>query len=218
MQPLYFRDSVGCVQNFCPLWYHCNQKSYNSIIDRLIHDHFYRCSRLLGTTHPTDARNFKHTTMIEHPFNKSDSFCYLGVTICAGGGKEVSIITPNIRIALVNFRKAFVPISKQEFVPVFGYCVRSAILQVSECWLFQKSDKWQDQKGINRTLHWVCRSNLETLFRGFLLQIIIEPGNVIRCRCLQWFGNAQCNIDHFYEWAKTKGQTIFKRCGPGLAG
>ena len=54
----------------------------------------YRCSRCKGTARPIDGRPHNEWLLMQDKkLDVVDSFCYLGDTIGAGGGCDLSVIT-----------------------------------------------------------------------------------------------------------------------------
>ena len=93
------RNSIYCAG--CSHWVH----KCSGVIGSLKSNPDYRCSRCKGTARPIDGRPHNEWLLVQDKkLDVVDSFCYLGDTICAGGGCDSSVIT-RIRSAWGKLRE-----------------------------------------------------------------------------------------------------------------
>ena len=86
-----FGKSEIFFHNFFSHWVH---KKCSGVTGSLKSNPDYRCSRCKGTARPIDGRPHNEWLLMQDKkLDVVDSFCYLGDTIGAGGGCDLSVIT-----------------------------------------------------------------------------------------------------------------------------
>ena len=80
-----------------------------------------------------------------------DSFRYLGDTIGAGGGCDLSVIT-RIRSAWGKFRE-LLPITRGQ---IYSTYIRTVLLYASECWAPNVNDLLKLQRNDRAMIRWTC--------------------------------------------------------------
>ena len=79
---------------YCAGYSHWVHKKCSGVIGGLKSNPDYRCSRCKGTARPIDGRSHNEWLLMQDKkLDVVDSFCYLGDTIGAGGGGDLSVIT-----------------------------------------------------------------------------------------------------------------------------
>ncbi|XP_048579357.1 uncharacterized protein LOC125560947 [Nematostella vectensis] len=136
-------NSIFC--SGCSLWVH---KKCSNIPGRLTPNPLFRC------------RPLAEVIVDEQRLEVVDSFCYLGDTICAGGGCEAAIIT-RTRSAWGKFKELLPVLSSKSLSlrtigKVYSSCVRSAMLYAGECWAPKSSDLARLQRSERAILRWMC--------------------------------------------------------------
>ena len=98
------RKGVGSNSIYCAGCSHWVHKKCSGVTSSLKSNPDYRCSRCKGTARPIDGRHHNEWLLMQDKkLDVVDSFCYLGDTIGAGGGCDLSVIT-RIRSAWGKFR------------------------------------------------------------------------------------------------------------------
>ena len=88
------RKGVGSNSIYCAGCSHWVHKKCSGVIGSLKSNPDYRCSRRKGTARPIDGRPHNEWLLMQDKkLDVVDSFCYLGDTIGAGGGCDLSVIT-----------------------------------------------------------------------------------------------------------------------------
>ena len=87
------RKGVGANSIYCAGCSHWVHKKCSGVIGSLKSNPDYRCSRCKGTARPIDGRPQNEWLVQDKNLDVVDSFCYLGDTIGAGGGCDLSVIT-----------------------------------------------------------------------------------------------------------------------------
>ena len=127
-----------------------------------------------------------------------DNFCYLGDTICAGGGCDRAIVT-RIRCAWGKFRE-LLPLltSKSISLPrrgfLFSACVRSVMLHASECWAARKTDIARLCRADRSMIRWICNVRLaDRVSSQSLLGVLnLAPiESLARGNRLRWHGHVE---------------------------
>ena len=94
-----------------------------------------------------------------------DSFCYLGDTIGAGGGCDLSVIT-RIRTAWGKFRE-LLPILTSRALSyitrgqIYSTYIRTVLLYASECWAPNVNDLLKLQRNDRAMIRWTCNVRLK---------------------------------------------------------
>ena len=102
----------------------------------------YRCTRCQGTACPLDGRPQKEVQAGPDKLEVVASFCYLGDTLSAAGGCELSTTT-RVKTAWKKFKDLLPVLSSRHFSfktrgHVYSSWVRSAMLHASETWPLTK--------------------------------------------------------------------------------
>ena len=133
------RKCVGSNYIYCAGCSHWVHKKCSGVIGSLKSNTDYRCSRCKGTAHPIDGRPHNELLLMQDKkLDFVDSFCYLGDTIGAGGGCDLSVIT-RIRSAWGKFRE-LLPILTSRALSyitrgqIYSMYIRTVLLYASECW------------------------------------------------------------------------------------
>ena len=99
------RKGVGSNSIYCAGCSHWVHKKCSGVIGSLKSNPDYRCSRCKGTARPIDGRPHNELLLMQDKKQDVvDSFCYLGDTIGAGGGCDLSVTT-RIRSAWGKFQE-----------------------------------------------------------------------------------------------------------------
>ena len=107
------RKGVGSNSIYCAGCSHWVHKKCSGVTGSLKSNPDYRCSRCKGTARPIDGRPHNEWLLMQDKkLDVVDSFCYLGDTIGAGGGCDLSVIT-RIRSAWCKLR---------ELLPILTSC------------------------------------------------------------------------------------------------
>ena len=107
------RKGVGSNSIYCAGCSHWVHKKCSGVIGSLKSNPDYRCSRCKSTARPIDRKPHNEWLLMQDKkLDVVDSFCYLGDTIGAGGGCDLSVIT-RIRSAWGKFR---------ELLPILTSC------------------------------------------------------------------------------------------------
>ena len=190
------RKGVGVNSIFCGGCLHWIHRKCSEICGRLVEDPEYRCARCRGTARPIDGRPATQFTVGEESLEVVDSFCYLGDTVCAGGGCSRAITT-RARCAWGKFRE-LLPLLVSASVSwfrkgqLFSACVRSVLLHASECWAPTKKDIDKIRRTDRSMIRWICnvkladRVDTDVLLRRLNIQPI---ETILRCGRLGWYGH-----------------------------
>ena len=126
----------------------------------------YRCSRCKGTARPIDGRPHNEWLLVQDKkLDVVDSFCYLGDTIGAGGGCDLSVIT-RIRSAWGKFRE-LLPILTSRALSyitrgqIYSTYIRTVLLYASECWAPNVNDLLKLQRNDRAMIRWTCNVRLK---------------------------------------------------------
>ena len=88
------RKGVGSNSIYCAGCAHWVHKKCSGVIGSLKSNPNYHCSRCKGTARPIDGKPRNELLLMQDKkLDVVDSFCYLGDTIGAGGGCDLSVIT-----------------------------------------------------------------------------------------------------------------------------
>ena len=145
-------NSIYCAG--CSHWVHKKCSGLKSNPD-------YRCSRCKGTARPIDGRPHNEWLLVQDKkLDVVDSFCYLGDTIGAGGGCDLSVIT-RIRSAWGKFRE-LLPILTSRALSyithgqIYSTYIRTVLLYDSECWAPNVNDLLKLQRNDRAMIRWTC--------------------------------------------------------------
>lgn len=188
-------NSIQCSQ--CKFWVHKKCSGITSRISPALSSNFI-CQRCLGSARPIDGRPVTQMDVDGTPLDVEASFCYLGDTLCAGGGCERAIAT-RCCVAWGKFRK-LLPILTSKHVSlktrgkVFSACVRSAMLHGSESWAPNAHDLQRLRRNDRAMVRWICaaRPTDEISSEELHKQLgVIEIDSLLRSRRLRWYGHVQ---------------------------
>ena len=98
----------------------------------------YICPRCKGETRPIDCRLMTQVDVKGTKLGVEDTFCYLGVMLCYGGGCD-SAIAARCCVAWGKFRKLLSVLTSRHLSPkvrgkVYMGCVHLAMLHGNETW------------------------------------------------------------------------------------
>ena len=194
------RNSILC--SGCNHWVH---HRCSDIRGRLVEDPNFKCSRCLGAARPIDNRPASNFMIGEEALEVVDSFCYLGDSMCAGGGCQRAITT-RIRCAWGKFRE-LLPLLTSKSISflrrgqLFNACVRRALMRAAECWATTKKDMDRIQRTDRSMMRWMCGVRLSDRVRVIsLLQKLNLPSieSLVRGSRLRWHGH----VSRSSEWIK----------------
>ena len=137
--PSVFAEKVLAVTIYCAGCSHWVHKKCSGVIGSLKSNPDNRCSRCKGTARPIDGRPHNEWLLMQDKkLDVVDSFCYLGDTISAGGGCDLSVIT-RIRSAWGKFRELLPIVSSHALSyitrgQIYSTYIRTVLLYASECW------------------------------------------------------------------------------------
>ena len=147
----------------CAHWVH---KKCSGVIGSLKSNPDYRCSRCKGTARPIDRRPHNEWLLMQDKkLDVVDSFCYLGDTIGAGGGCDLSVIT-RIRSAWGKFRE-LLPIWTSHALSyitrgqIYSTYIRTVLLYASECWAPNVNDLLKLRHNDRAMILWTCNVRLK---------------------------------------------------------
>ena len=129
------RKGVGSNSIYCAGCSHWVHKKCSGVTGSLKSNPDYRCSRCKGTARPIDGRPHNEWLLMQDKkLDVVDSFCYLGDTIGAGGGCDLSVIT-RIRSAWGKFRELWPILTSHALSYITrGQIYSTVLLYASECW------------------------------------------------------------------------------------
>ena len=122
-----------------------------------------------------------------------DSFCYLGDTIGAGGGCDLSVIT-RIRSAWGKFRE-LLPILTSPG-QIYSTYIRTVLLYASECWAPNVNDLLKLQRNYRAMIRRTCNVRLKDHISSDSLLRKLGINNIqtlLRYNRLRWFGHVVRN-------------------------
>jgi hypothetical protein len=186
-------NSIQCPQ--CSLWVH---KRCSGVKGRLAASSDFLCPRCKGEARPIDGRPATQIEVDGSTLDIEPNFCYLGDTICAGGGCARAITT-RCCVAWGKFRK-LLPILTSKHISlttrgrVFSACVRSAMLHGSECWAPNASDLQKLRRNDRAMIRWICRTSPSDDTHISVLHQrlgVIDIIALLRAGRLRWYGHVQ---------------------------
>ena len=186
---------VGCLH-----WVH---HKCSGVSGRLIEDPSFRCRRCLGTARAIDARPATEFMVGDESVDVVDSFCYLGDTLCAGGGCSRAVTT-RVRCAWGKFRE-LLPLLTTNSISwhrkghLYNACVRSVMLHASECWAPTKKDTDKICRTDRSMLRWICKVSISDRVRidSLLQKLALQPiETLMRASRLRWYGH----VSRSSEW------------------
>ena len=196
------RKGTGSNSIFCEGCSHWAHHKCSGIRGRLIEDPSFRCGRCLGSARPIDARPATEFRIGEEVVDVVDNFCYLGDTLCAGGGCSRAITT-HVRCAWGKFRELLPllttsSISWHRKGQLYSACVRRVMLHASECWAPTKKDTDKINRTDRTMIRWICKVRLSDRVRvdTLLQRLNLQPiDTLVRAGRLRWFGHVCRSTD-----------------------
>ena len=184
-------NSIYC--GSCAHWVH---KKCSGIHGKLKSDDTFKCKRCTGDARPIDARPFEHIYIGDEKFEVVDSFCYLGDTLSAGGGCELSSIT-RIRVAWGKFRELLPILTSRSLSlmkrgEIYNSCVRRTMLHGSECWASTRETNLRIRRNDRAMIRWICNVRIQDRVETQTLLArlkICDIESVLRQGRLRWFGH-----------------------------
>ena len=192
------RTGLGNNSIYCSSCSHWVHKKCSGIKGKLHPDVNFKCSRCSGSARPIDARPFEQLEVDGEELQVVDSFCYLGDSLSAGGGCEVSSIT-RIRAAWGKFRELLPILTSRSLSllkrgEVYSCCVRSTMLYGSETWAQTRETLQRMQRNDRTMIRWICGVRLSDRIHSDALLAklnILSIEDLLRRRRLRWFGHVQ---------------------------
>ena len=195
------RKGVGSNSIYCAGCSHWVHKKCSGVTVSLKSNPDYRCSRCKGTARPIDGRPHNEWLLMQDKkLDVVDSFCYLGDTIGAGGGCDLSVIT-RIRSAWGKFRellpiltsRALSYITREQ---IYSTYIRTVLLYASECWAPNVNDLLKLQRNDRAMIRWTCNVRLKDHISSDSLLRKLGINNIqtlLRYNRLRWFGHVVRN-------------------------
>ena len=199
-------NSIFC--NGCSLWVH---KKCSGITGSLKANSEFRCKRCQGIARPIDGRPQENWHLTdEEVLEVVDSFCYLGDTVGAGGGCDLSIIK-RVRCAWGKFRELLPLLTCRSIAlrtrgMIYTTYVRSVLLYASECWAPTTDDNQKLQRNDRAMIRWMCNVRLEDRVNSNSLLSrlgIVNIQSALRFNRLRWYGHVErsdSSIKHVTEF------------------
>ena len=127
------------------------------------------------------------------------SFCYLGDTLCGGGGSESAIIT-RCRCAWGKFKQLLPILTSKNIKPktrgrLYSVCVRSTLLYASETWAPGPTiQTYSDCSAmtVQCMVRWMCglKASDDVPFNSLLARLgLADMATALRSRRLRWYGH-----------------------------
>ena len=195
------RKGVGSNSIYCAGCSHWVHKKCSGVTGSLKSNPDYRCSRCKGTARPIDGRPHNEWLLMQDKkLDVVDSFCYLGDTIGAGGGCDLSVIT-RIRSAWGKFRE-LLPILTSRALSyitrgqIYSTYIRTVLLYASECWAPNVNDLLKLQRNDRAMIRWTCNVRLKDHISSDSLLRKLGSNNIqtlLRYNRLRWFGHVVRN-------------------------
>ena len=192
------RSGVGSNSIFCGSCSHWVHKKCSGIRGRLIADENFKCKRCTGEARPIDVRPIDKLDVGEESLEVVDKFPYLGDTVDAGGGSELSSIARS-KIAWGKFRE-YLPLltsrslSLSKRGEIYDSVVRNTMIYASECWAPSHETVQRVKRTDRAMIRWICgvklvdRVNSNTLLSKLGLP---DVESALRQRRLRWYGHVQ---------------------------
>ena len=186
------RNSIYC--NGCFHWVH---KICSEITGPLRSNDDFRCKRCEGKARPIDVRPQKTWKLSpEEEIELVDSFCYLGDTVGAGGGCDLSVIK-RVRCAWGKFRELLPLLTSRGLSlttrgHIYSTYIRTVLLYASECWAPNICDIQRLRRSDRAMIRWICNVRLEDRISSeSLLQKlgIVDLETLLRYNRLRWYGH-----------------------------
>jgi hypothetical protein len=195
------RKGVGNNSIYCSGCSHWVHKKCCGIAGPLKNNPEYRCSRCRSVARPIDGRpHTKWTLNGDSELDMVDQFCYLGDTIGAGGGCELSIIT-RIRSAWGKFRE-LLPLLTSRVLSfktrgrIYATYIRPVLLYASECWAPTIENMQKLQRNERAMIRWTCNVRLKDHISSVSLLEklgIDDIKSAVRYNRLRWYGHVYRN-------------------------
>ena len=195
------RKGVGSNSIYCAGCSHWVHKKCSGVTGSLKSNPDYRCSRCKGTARPIDGRPHNEWLLMQDKkLDVVDSFCYLGDTIGAGGGCDLSVIT-RIRSAWGKFRE-LLPILTSHALSyitrgqIYSTYICTVLLYASECWAPNVNDLLKLQRNDRSMIRWTCNVRSKDNISSDSLLRKLGINNIqtlLRYNRLRWFGHVVRN-------------------------
>ena len=195
------RKGVGSNSIYCAGCSHWVHKKCSGVTGSLKSNPDYCCSRCKGTARPIDGRPHNEWLLMQDKkLDVVDSFCYLGDTIGAGGGCDLSVIT-RIRSAWGKFQE-LLPILTSHALSyitrgqIYSTYIRTVLLYASECWAPNVNDLLKLQRNDRAMIRWTCNVRLKDHISSDSLLRKLGINNIqtlLRYNRLRWFGHVVRN-------------------------
>ena len=215
------RKGVGNNSIYCSGCSHWVHKKCSGLAGTLRCNPEYRCSRCGGVARPIDGRpNTKWTLNGDSELDMVDHFCYLGDTIGAGGGCDLSI-TARIRSAWGKFRE-LLPLLTSRVLSfktrgrIYITYIRPVLLYASECWAPTVENVHKLQRNDRAMIRWICNVRLEDRASSVSLLEklgIVDIKSAVRYNRLRWYGHVHRNegcirqaVDMVVEGSRGRGR------------
>ena len=195
------RKGVGSNSIYCAGCSHWVHKKCSGVIGSLKSNPDYHCSRCKGTARPIDGRpRNEWLLMQDKKLDVVDSFCYLGDTIGAGGGCDLSVIT-RIRSAWGKFRELLPILTSRALSYItrgqmYSTYIRTVLLYASECWAPNVNDLLKLQRNDRAMIRWTCNVRLKDHISSDSLLRKLGINNIqtlLRYNRLHWYGHVVRN-------------------------
>ena len=201
------RTGVGSNSIFCTGCEHWIHKKCSHTRGKLKVDPNFKCDRCKGVARPIDGRPLQHVMIDGHKLEVVDTFCYLGDTICAGGGCSATTIA-RARSAWGKFRELLPILTCRSLClltrgNVFNIYVRSVLLHASECWALRNEDRTRLERNDRSMIRWICGVRVkDKVSMASLYERLGIPSldAALRRNRLRWFGHVE------------RSDTWIKRC------
>ena len=194
------RKGVGSNSVYCAGCSHWVHKKCSGVTGSLKSNPDYRCSRCKGTACPIDGRPHNEWLLVQDKkLDGVDSFCYLGDTIGAGGGCDLSVIT-RIRYVWGKFRE-LLPILTSHALSyttrgqIYSTYIHTVLLYASEYWAPNVNNLLKLQHNDQAMIRWTCNVRLKDHISSDSLRKlgINNIQTLLRYNRLRWFGHVVRN-------------------------
>ena len=138
--------------------------------------------------------------MQDKKLDVADSFCYLGDTIGAEGGCDLSVIT-RIRSAWGKFQELLPILTSRDLSyitlgQIYSTYICTVLLYASECWSPNVNDLLKLQRNDRAMIRWTCNVRLKDYISSDSLLRKLGLNNIqtlLRYNRLRWFGHVVRN-------------------------
>ena len=169
----------------------------------------------MGLCRPIDGRPENHVTLEGSKLDVVESFCYLGVELCPGGGCEPATIARS-RAAWGKFRE-LLPLLSSSAISLarrrmlFNSCVRGALLHASVCWALRSEDIQRLLRNERAMLRWMLRVKAEddVSVHDMYSRLSLQPlESRLKINRLRWYGH----IKRSEGWIKRCNEIVVTGC------